>query len=229
MGVHGLTSFVDSLDNVFSNYKLKECNLLIDGYGILHFLNSSLQVKCQFGGNYNDLYIFFNNFLNLLKQCKIQSYFIFDGARDPNEGKSLKRAKDRLRSINANSGNLQQILPICSYRILIDLLNEHKIKYYQCNFEADYEIAVLANCLFKCPILSNDSDYYIYKLDFGYIPIDKLDFVMNSETNGSNYLNSKLYKIEKFCKKFEIEVPSIMPVFAGKINKNLVCLDKNSN
>ena len=92
MGVHGLTSFVDSLDNVFSNYKLKECSLLIDGYGILHFLNSSLQVKCQFGGNYTEVYIYLNNFLNLLKQCKIQSYFIFDGARDPNEGKSLKRA-----------------------------------------------------------------------------------------------------------------------------------------
>ena len=101
MGVYGLTSFVDSLDNVFSNHKLKECNLLIDGYGILHFLNSRLEVMCQFGGNYTDLHIYLNNFLNLLIKCKIQSYFIFDGARDPNEGKSLKRAKDRLRSINS--------------------------------------------------------------------------------------------------------------------------------
>ena len=216
MGVYGLTSFVDSLDNVFSNHKLKECNLLIDGYGILHFLNSRLEVMCQFGGNYTDLHIYLNNFLNLLIKCKIQSYFIFDGARDPNEGKSLKRAKDRLRSINSNNGNLQQILPICAYRILIELLNEHKIKYYQCNFEADYEIAVLANSLFKCPILSNDSDYYIYNLKFGYIPIDKLDFVFDSDTSGLNYLNSKLYKIEVFCKKFQLEIPSIMPIFAGK-------------
>lgn len=219
MGIHGLTTFVDSLDKVFSNQKLRDCNLLIDGYGVLHFLNYKLQIPCEFGGNYNDLYFCLDQFLNSLKACKICAYFIFDGARDPNESKSLKRAKQRLNSINARkNGSIQQVLPICSYMILVELLKVHEIKYYQCNFEADYEIAVLANNLFKCPVLSNDSDYYIYNLKYGYIPIDKLDFELNTDENdGGNYMISKLYKIEVFCQKFKIETPCIMPIFAGKI------------
>ena len=177
MGITGLTTFVNSLDKIFQDYKLNNCTLLVDGNAFLHKISYRLQINCQFGGDYNDFYIYLNNFFNLLNQCNIKSYFIFDGACDSKNTKRIKRAKQRiLDSINKN---IESILPINSKRVLIEVLDKHGIGYYQCNFEADYEIvclktyfrwiliinlflkAYLANNKFKCPVLSCDSDYMV--------------------------------------------------------------------
>lgn len=45
------------------------------------------------------------------------------------------------------------------------------IMHVQCDFEADNEIAAIARQL-KCPVLSYDSDFYIY--DVLYIPFSSV-------------------------------------------------------
>lgn len=142
---------------------------------------------------------------------------------------SLKRAGDRLREVNClnnlnqtpsgknsatkttkmklnletliSSGNyriLTNLLPIVSYRIYLDILEKFNIDHYQCFFEADYDLACLANEL-KCPLLSCDSDFFIYDLKYGYISIHNLDFDIRQRASSSQYyLPAKVYKLDKF-------------------------------
>lgn len=52
------------------------------------------------------------------------------------------------------------------------VMQEMKLPFVVCDFEADHDIAALANKL-KCPVLSRDSDFFVYIIEQGFIPLDK--------------------------------------------------------
>ncbi|XP_065323670.1 protein asteroid homolog 1-like [Gordionus sp. m RMFG-2023] len=102
-----------------------------------------------------------------------------NGCSDPYNHKTetrLQRQKVRLqKSLKPLHGNTF-ILPILCEVIFIEILKELNIPHYQCLFEADKEIAELAN-YWNCAVLSEDSDFYIYPLTHGYIPLSSISFI----------------------------------------------------
>ena len=108
---------------------------------------------------------------------------------------------------NGNYEVLNRLLPIMSPKIFCDILSNNKILFFQCNFEADYQLAMLANEL-KCPLLSCDSDFFIYDLTHGYISIDYIDmnirrlkdFINDSK---QSYIPVKLYSLNNLLAEFK--------------------------
>lgn len=86
---------------------------------------------------------------------------------DPSE-KKFSTIRQRLQHKIKEADSLSQgrngcVLPILTRRVFIQVLIQRGIPLVQCLFEADNEIACLAH-QWNCPVLSNDSDFYIFDL-----------------------------------------------------------------
>ena len=169
MGIHGLTTFMNKtyLESILEDVKLSNCYLLIDGYSLLHKVHYFNNLQPFYGGNYDKLAVKLNDLFMVFKQCRIEPVFLLDGGRDKADRKfqtSLRRANQRLRDACVNmSSNCDQkkvlscatlvsssnfptlngLLPICALRVFIDMIKKHGFIHFQCNFEADYELACL--------------------------------------------------------------------------------------
>lgn len=83
------------------------------------------------------------------------------------ENKKMKTTRERLLG---RIGVIKYIIPLDSKFValplnmrecFIDAVNSVNVKVMRCFFEADNEIAILAKKM-KCPVLSYDSDFYIF-------------------------------------------------------------------
>lgn len=86
---------------------------------------------------------------------------------DPSD-KKFSTIRQRLQSKIKEANNLSHgrrgsVLPILTRDLFIQVLIQREIPLFQCPFEADKEIACLAH-QWNCPVLSNDSDFYIFDL-----------------------------------------------------------------
>jgi hypothetical protein len=117
------------------------------------------------------------------------------------------------------------LLPILAWKILFRLIKKYAFLSFQCFFEADYDLVLLANEILKCPLLSSDSDFFIYDLKHGYVPIEYFDIHPdNNESDESVfYLTAKIYKLDKFLEYYNTSIcdydtmslrKSLLPVFA---------------
>ena len=94
-----------------------------------------------------------------------------------------------------------------------------------CLFVADCDADVDIACLaihHQCPVVSNDSDYYIFPLLYGYIPYSKFHWCNAKH----NVIIGELYSYQQFCEQFGIHDASlltIIPVIAG--NDTITRLD----
>ncbi|XP_052769196.1 protein asteroid homolog 1-like [Mya arenaria] len=117
---------------------------------------------------------------NASKICKkgpdpIKPTVDMDDGNDPEwntvlNRKTYKRARDVLKRENGTEVTKDHVWPILCEETFCHVLRELQIPHVKCPYEADREIAVLAN-MWKCPVLSNDSDFFIFKLEKGVIPI----------------------------------------------------------
>jgi len=92
----------------------------------------------------------------------------------------VKRHKERLttqigaqlshRSSNSKSdadfGNQKWILPLFAPRVFVQTAQECNVEVLLSFREADALIAAMANEL-KCPVVSDDGDFYVYDLKYG--------------------------------------------------------------
>ncbi len=213
---------------MFSIERLHDRPLVIDGNSFLHQIYFSNKIKCEFNGNYDELKQKLKCFFGVLKRCNIEPYVLLDGARDVNNEKFqtvLERTKDRIQKFTIKTSDMalledvkssskmqeqffvsKYILPLNANLVLHEVLVDLKIKCFQCKFEADYCIAYLANRL-NAPVLSLDSDFYVFDLNAGYIAYDSLDLdlhAIDAIDNSRVYLNAKLYKRENFLNQFDL-------------------------
>ena len=82
--------------------------------------------------------------------------------------------------------------------------------------EADQEIASLAN-LWDCPVISNDSDFFIFDLKQGYIPLKHLDW-------SSEPLTADLFKSEKLSRHLNIP-KDLLPLLASLLGNDYVSFE----
>lgn len=82
--------------------------------------------------------------------------------------------------------------------------------------EADSEVASLANA-YNCPVLSNDSDFFIFDIEAGYIPLSSFDWK-------SSRLTAKIFHRRKLASHLRIHA-ELLPMFASLVGNDYVSID----
>uniref|UniRef100_I3J107 Asteroid homolog 1 n=1 Tax=Oreochromis niloticus TaxID=8128 RepID=I3J107_ORENI len=173
MGVHGLTTFVEGNRHFLQDVKFRDSRLVIDGCSLYFRLYFNHGLDQLHGGDYDAFASLLTQFLTALATCNIQPYVVLDGGMDPSN-KKFDTLRQRLQSKIKEADNLSHgrngsVLPILTRDVFIQVLIQSGVPLIQCPAEADWEIACLAQ-EWKCPVLTNDSDFYIFDLPGGYLP-----------------------------------------------------------
>ncbi|XP_025160868.1 protein asteroid isoform X2 [Harpegnathos saltator] len=99
-------------------------------------------------------------------------------------------------------------------------MKEKGIRYAQCIFEADNTIAAIARIL-KCPVLSYDSDFYIY--GSLYIPFSTWRNYIVRNSTGTGYVKRcKIYYVEKLFHFYNGLNQSLLPLAAVLLGNDYV-------
>ncbi|XP_071251840.1 single-strand DNA endonuclease ASTE1-like [Salvelinus alpinus] len=231
MGVQGLTSFVNYQGKILTDDHFRNSKVVIDGCNLYHSLYFNPRVDQQHGRDYDDFEDQVCEFFKALKDCSIEPYVIIDGGSDHTDKKFetlREKGQSRINQANRLSMGLQKsgLLPVFVKQVFKQVLSSLKVPFAQCIFEADQEIASLAK-RWNCPVLSNDSDFYIFDIQAGYLPLSHFKW-QNASVQGwssQNYIPCKRYTTTSFCRQVNIN-RQLLPVFAAIAGNDYVDLDK---
>ncbi|CAC5375650.1 unnamed protein product [Mytilus coruscus] len=137
---------------------------------------------------YNDYADKIKAFFSALRSNQISPYVVMDGGYEIDRRKHethVRRARERISKSKETTSSEARFAPMLSRLTFLAVIVNMKIPFVVCDFEADHDIATLANA-FQCPVLSNDSDFFVYDLIKGYIPLDSF-FVSESSCIGKVY------------------------------------------
>lgn len=224
MGVPGFTSFVNSIENLWERIDLHDTKLVIDGCALCYYLYVNSGLNCQCGGEYHEFYRAVVSFFVALKSSRVECCVVFDGVDDPS-GKKLetikKRAKNNIEtagelSRSANGSRSLFLLPLLSALVFRQALRDTNITFAICDSEADTEVASLA-AAWNCPVLSNDSDFFIFDIEAGYIPLSSLHW-------NSRPLTAKIFYRSKLASRFRIRA-ELIPLLASLAGNDYVSED----
>ncbi|XP_046478963.1 protein asteroid isoform X1 [Neodiprion pinetum] len=224
MGIRGLTTYIARhSEQYLEPFELYDTYLVIDGNSIAcQLYNWHARCNCAFGGDYDRYAEHVREFFDNLTRCKITPLVLIDGGY---ENKKIKTTYSRLRSkikMASYFTHTQSLkfFPILMKEVFRDVMDEKRVKYAQCAFEADDEIAAVARVL-GCPVLSYDSDFFVYGVL--YIPYNTLDagYVKGRKTNG--YVKRcKIYRVEKFLNSFGGLDRSLLPLIATLLGNDYI-------
>ena len=230
MGIRSLTKFVNER---FTGWRRGpvEGELIIDGFSLCYeFMRDDSDI---FGGNYMTLARDIGNFFETLIICRIKPFLIFDGTNDDKKHTTLvTRTHEKLDSAAAvsaalanntcrrTSGSNDRVLePQLSSYVMLDTLKRvlGEDRVFVADGDADIDIASLG-IHHRSPVLSNDSDFYIFPLQYSYIPFSK--FHWNNPRNNTIY--AEFYSYELFCKQFGISDLSLLAVIPAIIGNDMM-------
>lgn len=231
MGVHGLSSFF-TLNPDLSEWKnLHSTKLVVDGNNLIYMIYLTSNLECVYGGDYDGYATAIRNYFAIFKTCGIEVILVFDGGHDVSNRKlktTQRRLHERLATAKAivktGAPNLK-ILPILAHEVFKDVVRELGIPVFQCSFEADEEIAAIANH-YGCPVASQDSDFYIFNLVGGFIRLDSISTTPQTLTmeNGENVnaLSCRWYHVDNLLCHFPGFEKSMLPLFATLMGNDFV-------
>ncbi|XP_053302166.1 protein asteroid homolog 1 isoform X1 [Pleuronectes platessa] len=217
MGVQGLTTFVEGNTHLLKDVKFKDSNLVIDGSSLYYHLYFNSSLDQQHGGDYDGFARRVINLLSTLAACNIRPYVVLDGGMDPSD-KKFSTLRQRLQSKIKEADNLSHgrngsILPILTKNVFIQVLLQRRIPLVQCPAEADREIACLAHH-WKCPVLANDSDFYIFDLPGGYLPLSSFQWTNPNGKAPDRYISARCYTTNGLCQLFGSMNRELLPLCA---------------
>ena len=251
MGIRCLTKFVNQC---FKGWKTAPVNgkLIIDGYALFHSLFEEFSTKqCEmYGGDYVSIRKEMSKFFRTLVEAGINPIVVLDGTIDDDKVKTINdRAERKMENIidllgtsdrdealpvvddQPSTTNSQLTLAKCATPYLSTEVIADSVKQvlgddhlFVADCDADADIASLA-IHHQCPVVSNDSDFYIFPLLYGYIPYSK--FHWRDAKLKSNVIYGEFYSYQLFCEQFKIydtSLLTIIPVIAG--NDTITRLDK---
>ncbi|CAL8294089.1 unnamed protein product [Merluccius merluccius] len=205
MGVHGLTTYVEGNRQFFQDVKFKDSVLVIDGCSLFYRLYFNHSLDQQHGGDYDIFSALLDQFFSALAACNIQPFVVLDGGMDPSD-KKFSTLRERLRSKIKEADSLSHgrhgsVLPILTRAVFVQVLTQRGVPLVQCPAEADWEIACLAH-QWKCPVLTNDSDFYIFDLPGGYLPFRFFNWTNVSGKGPHQFISARRYTIHLLCRWF---------------------------
>lgn len=229
MGVQGLTSFIEKHSHAcMEKYELHDTDLVIDGDSTAYQLYSQhfTPKNCCFSGDYDRFGMLIKTFFKTLFDCKIKPIIIFDGGYDDRKMQTIeKRMKERITLGGIIDNTSKDILfPLFLGELFKDIAVEHNLPVIRCDFEGDLESASIAKAL-NCPVLSNDSDFYIF--DVLYIPFSSLklqpirNILLDSPIESYSYISCKIYRTDKFVQFMKLS-KSMLPLFATLMGNDYV-------
>ena len=218
MGITGLTTLIKKHypPETWRTYTFRRgSRVILDGKNICY--PKKQRYNWVHGGQYGELRAYFNRFFECLKKNGIEPIVVFDGVDYTEEKSDTKLRRQKERITNIHNGLLKYKLsegvrPLFTDIVLCEIAKENKVKVIYVDGDADQDIALLANH-YNCPVVAGyDSDYFIFPLQAGYIPIDKLQWYNSPVT-------AKIYKRERFAYKFyfdsDPEMIYLIPVLMG--------------
>ncbi|XP_026212474.1 protein asteroid homolog 1-like isoform X1 [Anabas testudineus] len=213
MGVKKLQSLVNR-SNVLEDFTVTKSHVVIDAANVYYFLyfKSDPQLDQSHGGDYPGFKDETCRFFQALQDCEITPHVVLDGGSDREK---LETLECRLKSKLNNAKNIAEkrpggsILPPLVKDVFKQILMEKNIEFEQSCGEADPRIASWANEL-QCPVLSDDSDFYIYDLNAGVLSPALFQWRKSSK----GQIPAKIYRRSRFCDRFGID-PVLVPVFAS--------------
>ncbi|XP_030645427.1 protein asteroid homolog 1 [Chanos chanos] len=217
MGVHGLTSYVEGNRHFFTDLRLRDSRLVIDGCSLYFRLYFSSGLDQQKGGDYDTFADVVRQFFLALSTCKLHPFIVLDGGIDQTEKKFTtlrERAQSKIQEAHALSrGAHGSVLPLLTREVFKQVLSELGIPVVQCVSEADWEIACLAN-QWGCPVLTNDSDFYIFDLRGGYLPFAFFEWSNINGKASERYIPARRFTVNRFCSNFNHMNKQLLPLFA---------------
>jgi len=233
MGIRGLTTFIDTHPELLTNFRLHDTKIIVDGNNLYHFLYYHFQVPCEYGGDYNHFAKSCETFFAALHSCNIVPYVVFDGAYAADGNKfqtSLARARERVHMSNIVAHRRRaKILPILTHSCFVHVLRRLGVEYVTCDYEADRQIAALARH-WNCPVLTNDSDFFIYDIPAGVVLLDYLNLRSKVHHGCSKqhlevvyrYLESQIFYYQKFRKYLRVDSHFHVVLFATLLGNDIV-------
>ncbi|KAM9288207.1 single-strand DNA endonuclease ASTE1 isoform 2-T2 [Cariama cristata] len=219
MGVQGLTGFVEERGAFFTELRVRDTKLVIDGSSLYHQLCFASAVDFRRGGDYGLFAAAVRDFFGSLRACRVAPFVVLDGGRGADDRKlpTLRgRAAERLRAAHGLSrGDGGCLVPLLTREAFVQALGRLGVPFVQCFAEADREIAGLAN-RWGCPVLSLDSDFCVFDLAGGYCPLSHFHWqgVCAGEGPRGRYVPALCFSVEKFCRHFSHLNKSLLPLFA---------------
>uniref|UniRef100_A0A2L2Y916 XPG N-terminal domain-containing protein n=1 Tax=Parasteatoda tepidariorum TaxID=114398 RepID=A0A2L2Y916_PARTP len=230
MGIKGFNKFMDDEDKrigIYEDFNIYNKNIIIDGCGLVYLLYFKRNIPYEFGGDYSQYATVVRKYFETLMKFKITPIVVFNGcygnSADESE-KHMQRHKTRLNHINnyLNKKIHSSFTPINHYEVFKDILLEKRIAHVQCDYGGDEKIAALATH-YKCPVLAEDSDFYIYDLPYGIIRFSHLDDALKVEEEiKTNTMMCKIYKVAKFQNKYFIKDKRNLSLFAALVGNDYV-------
>ena len=233
MGIKGLSSYINNSYKEWSDVSLTECPLVLDGNGLPFYFNKKTKLDWEYGGAYPALKEAVEKFFDTLLAQNIQPIYVGCDGIDPKE-KKLETVLQRRRSIldvirKSLSGdhvpNHQRlnILPPLVTETFHNVVQDYKtrgvVKICCADGEADDIAVTLAN-KFECFLVGEDSDFFVFPLQVGYIPLSKLTW----ERRGDPVMGSA-FKRDVFAASLGIRpdfVLAIPAIVGNDVLPNLV-------
>ncbi|NXG54532.1 ASTE1 protein, partial [Hemiprocne comata] len=219
MGIQGLTGFVEERGAFFTELRVRDTKLVIDGSSLYHRLCFASATDFRRGGDYGPFAAAVGDFFGSLRACCVSPFVVLDGGRDADDRKlpTLRgRAAERLRAAHGLSrGEGGCLVPLLTREAFVQVLGRLGVPFVQCFAEADREIAGLAN-RWGCPVLSLDSDFFVFDLAGGYCPLNHFQWQKVCAGEGSRgcYVPARCFSLQKFCGHFSPLKKSLLPLFA---------------
>ena len=176
MGIPKLTKFVKSGDN-FSLTSIRHSSsktVVIDGYSLCYRLHHGI------GSDYFQFYDRVVEYFRNLESRGIQAFVVVDGIDFENQKLKTDRERCwqrilRLTSVHSQVENLspyEMVLPLMAKVVFVDAIRDTKgcTKLLVADGEGERDAVALANYL-SCPVVGFDSDFFIFNIEGGYIPI----------------------------------------------------------
>lgn len=226
MGIPGLTTYISNhSEDYLENYTLHDTYLVIDGNSIgCQLYNWYARCNCVFGGDYDKYAQCVADFFRELLMCNVTPLVLIDGGCEDKKLKTvISRTNEKIGKASHYTPHSQQrtkFFPLLMKEVFKDVMKEKGVRYTQCIFEADNTIAAIARIL-NCPVLSYDSDFYIY--GSLYIPFDTWEDHVIPNPASQGYMKlCKIYYPEKLFRVYNGLNQSLLPLAAILLGNDYV-------
>ncbi|KAG7255304.1 hypothetical protein CRUP_028024 [Coryphaenoides rupestris] len=223
MGVKGLYTLLENNRQIYEDLNFRDSKLVVDGNNLVYHLYFTSNLDQNHGGEYLEFQAHIRAFFTTLADCGIKPYVVMDGGAGTSDIKMETcmdrfRAKVRKAHDAALTGRQKNILPSFTKLVFGQTLRDMKVPVAKCFGEADCQLAALAK-EWCCPVLSKDSDFYIFDLPAGLLPLDHFQW----DVVRKSHIPCKRYTTSTFCTFFNID-RQLLPVFATLAGNDYVDL-----
>ncbi|XP_030214615.1 protein asteroid homolog 1 isoform X2 [Gadus morhua] len=216
MGVQGLWSLLEEYNQIYQDIHFWDSKLVVDGTNLAHLLYNRANLDQNHGGEYLAFQAEVKAFFKTLDDCQIKAYVVIDGGSGTSDIKlnhRMDRQRKRVKKIpDALKGGKKGFYALFTTTVFEETLNDMKVPLVRCFREADGQLAALAK-KWSCPVLSRDSDFYIYDLPEGFLPLDHFQMDSVKASGARSCISCKRYTTSRFCTLFNIG-HQLLPVFA---------------